>query len=192
MERDVKKIVADNLVKLRKSKDMTQGDLAKVLSYSDKTISKWEHADSLPDIAVLSEIAEFYGVTLNDLTSENAIENVQKQNTFDYNYAIISCLIATAVFLIATIVFVYCHIIFDENVWTAFVWAVPASAATLLLFNRHSRRKNKVLAASLNSVLLWSCLMAFYLQFLNLQLWLIFLIGVPVQLIIIFLTQLKN
>lgn len=49
---------------------MTQSDLADKLNYSDKAVSKWERAESIPDIAVLKEIADLFDVTLDYLVNE--------------------------------------------------------------------------------------------------------------------------
>ena len=38
---------------LRKSKNMTQKDLAEIVGVSDKTISKWENGNSMPDTSIL-------------------------------------------------------------------------------------------------------------------------------------------
>ena len=67
---DLKIIIARNLVELRKRNKYTQQDLAEILQYSDKAISKWEKGDSLPDIEVLYQICKLYGVTLDYLTHE--------------------------------------------------------------------------------------------------------------------------
>ena len=71
---DLKQIIAKNLVELRKRKKYTQLDLANTLQYSDKAISKWEKGDSLPDIEVLYQICNLYGVTLDFLTHEGSFE----------------------------------------------------------------------------------------------------------------------
>ena len=67
---DIKLIIGKNLAELRKRKKYTQLDLANILQYSDKAISKWEKGDSLPDIEVLYNICNLYGVTLDYLTHE--------------------------------------------------------------------------------------------------------------------------
>ena len=46
---------------------MTQAELGELLSYSDKSISKWERALYLPSVEMLVKISEFYGVTVNEL-----------------------------------------------------------------------------------------------------------------------------
>ena len=80
MKDDIKTTVANNLIALRKSKGLTQADVANALNYSDKSVSKWEHADSLPDISILSALADMYGVTLDYLTHEDAEERLSYMN----------------------------------------------------------------------------------------------------------------
>ena len=57
-----REIIAENITALRKSARLTQAELAEKLNYSDKAISKWERGDSVPDVLVLAELAELYGV----------------------------------------------------------------------------------------------------------------------------------
>ena len=78
MKDDIKTTVANNLIALRKSRNLTQADVANALNYSDKSVSKWEHADSLPDISILSALCDMYGVTLDYLTHENAEETLSQ------------------------------------------------------------------------------------------------------------------
>ena len=49
---DLKQIIAHNIIKLRKEKNLTQIEFAQKLNYSDKAISKWERAESSPDLSV--------------------------------------------------------------------------------------------------------------------------------------------
>ena len=67
---DMRFIIAQNIAKLRLSHGMTQAELAERLRYSDKAISKWERADSLPDIIVLKQLAELFSVRVDDLFRE--------------------------------------------------------------------------------------------------------------------------
>ena len=50
---DIRSIIANNLVILRRKKEMTQTELAEMLNNSDKAVSKWERGESVPDISVL-------------------------------------------------------------------------------------------------------------------------------------------
>ena len=68
---EIKSNFSENLIKLRKSKSLTQLQLAEKLNYSDKAISKWEVGAVLPDVETLTHIADFFGLTVNDLIWEN-------------------------------------------------------------------------------------------------------------------------
>ena len=74
---NIKSIVAKNITELRLLNNMTQLELGEKLNYSDKTISKWERGESSPEISVLVEIADIFGVTLDYMVrSENIEEKV--------------------------------------------------------------------------------------------------------------------
>ncbi|MFA6611421.1 MAG: helix-turn-helix transcriptional regulator, partial [Bacilli bacterium] len=60
-EEKIKENIANNLIKYRKAHNLTQIQLAEKLNYSDKSISKWERQESIPDLVILSNIAELYG-----------------------------------------------------------------------------------------------------------------------------------
>ena len=55
-------VIANNLIKLRKSNGLTQKELATKINYSDKVISKWECGESLPDILALNDLAKLYKI----------------------------------------------------------------------------------------------------------------------------------
>lgn len=70
-----------NLIHLRKKKGLTQKDLANALNYSDKVISKWERGESYPNIDALTQIAEYYEVTIDHLVGRNENSNEQASRT---------------------------------------------------------------------------------------------------------------
>ena len=59
-----------NIVSFRKQQGLTQLGLAEKLNYSDKAVSKWERGESIPDVLTLVQIAELFGVTVNDLLAD--------------------------------------------------------------------------------------------------------------------------
>lgn len=63
---DSKKIGAF-IATLRKEKGMTQSALAEKLNISNRTISKWENGDGMPDISILLDLAGNLGVTVDEL-----------------------------------------------------------------------------------------------------------------------------
>lgn len=76
---NVKEIIAKNISGLRKQKGMTQAELADKLCYSNKSISKWERADSLPDAEMLYKIALFFGVDVNYLFEEHEYNKINDE-----------------------------------------------------------------------------------------------------------------
>lgn len=61
---------------LREKHHFTQAELAERLNVSDKTISKWETAKGYPDISLLEPIANVFGVSITELISGKAVNNV--------------------------------------------------------------------------------------------------------------------
>ena len=55
---ELKLTVASNLIKLRTDAGMTQVELGTKLNYSDKTISKWERGEAIPDAYVLTQLGK--------------------------------------------------------------------------------------------------------------------------------------
>lgn len=204
MENSIKSTVAKNMIELRKSRGLTQSDLAEMLRYSDKSISKWENGDSLPDISVLAELAALYGITLDDLVHENAADKIadkaaEKKEAEGRNRLVILCLAVSVVFLIASLIFVYLKLRTGIDYWQAFLWALPASCLAVLYCGRRTGRGDwisgkayKIYKTVVLSVLCWTLLLAIYFQFLDYQLWLIFVVGVPIELIIWFGSRLNR
>ena len=69
-EQEFRKRLAENRVKYRKLNGLTQQELADCISYSDKSVSKWERGEGLPDVFVLLNIAQVYGVSVSELIGE--------------------------------------------------------------------------------------------------------------------------
>ena len=64
---ELKLVTASNIINQRTKAGMTQAELGAKLNYSDKSVSKWERGEAIPDAYVLSEMAELFGVTLDEL-----------------------------------------------------------------------------------------------------------------------------
>ena len=63
------------LAALRKARGLTQEQVAEELCVSNKTISKWESGSGLPDITILPDLAEFYGVTADDILAGQRLQS---------------------------------------------------------------------------------------------------------------------
>ena len=55
------------IAELRKKRDMTQFEIADRLGISYQAVSNWERGNSMPDIAKLPELAEIFGVTVDEI-----------------------------------------------------------------------------------------------------------------------------
>ena len=109
-------------------------------------------------------------------TPEKSLEN---------DRIIVASLTVTSIFLIAALIFVYIYL--NAKIlsgWIAFIWALPVSFFALTYYNR-IWTKNKIISITLKSLFLWSLLAAICLQFMSYKLWLIFVLGVPIELIIL-------
>jgi len=177
---NIKQIIAENIISLRKSHNLTQNDLALKLNYSDNAVSRWERAEVTPNVETLEQIAELFNIPIETLFQKNALKSSKesdKKQTIG-RLAITLIFVALAWFL-ATIIFVYGQLILHETFWTLFVWAVPLTCLILLPFNEHWGKY--IYRFVIISVFQWSLLVSIYLQFLEYNIWLIFIIGIPTQ-----------
>jgi len=190
---ELNEIVAMNIVELRKEHKMTQAELAEKLNYTDKAISKWERGESIPELATLKQLGDMFGVTIDYLTSEkpkNEKKDFLLPKVIRTNRIIITAIATSLVLVIATLAFVYLHIYLGKTMWTLFVWMIPVSMLVLVFFNwRWGKRKYLFY---ISTVFLWSLLTAIFLQTLEYNTWLIFVVGAPIQITITLMAFLKN
>ena len=191
MAENVKEIIASNLASLRKSSKMTQQQLAEKLNYSDKAVSRWENAETLPDIETLCKICDIYGVKFEYLLQkEQPKKNPYVVKTNLTGKILITFIIMCSLWIAATLTYTYVNVIFGVKVWTVLIWAVPVSAVVCELCNAVFF-KNKALGCVLYSVLSWTTILALYLQTLKYNTWMLFIMGVPLQAVIILITVFK-
>ncbi|MBP3040005.1 helix-turn-helix transcriptional regulator [Bacillaceae bacterium Marseille-Q3522] len=69
--------IGEFITLLRKSKNMTQVELAEKLGITDKAVSKWEKGKSMPDISLLKPLSDIFAITVHELLLG---EFVQEEN----------------------------------------------------------------------------------------------------------------
>lgn len=194
---DMKFIIAQNIIRLRRNANMTQAELAEKLSYTDKAVSKWERAESIPDVLVLKQLADLFHVRVDDLlvqydetelppTCANTTPSVR-------NHGFITGMSVLLVWLIATLLFVIFESATSTHIhWLSFIYAIPATMVVWLIFNSiwFNRRRNFLII----SLLMWSVLGALYLNLLmvGIHVWLLFALGIPGQIIILMWSGIKS
>ena len=139
---ELKNIVASNLIELRVASGMTQSQLAEKINYSDKSVSKWERAEAIPDVAVLKNIADVFGVTVDYLiTTHDRWAKKPKKEKRIVSRRMIIAVSVMGIWAAAFVAFVILWLM-ERVVWQIFLGAVPVSLITLLCFTRCSDTEN--------------------------------------------------
>ena len=178
---ELKSRVGASIARLRRERGLTQAELAERINYSDKAVSKWERAESLPDVLTLISLAEQLNTDLNTLTGmtaeprpetaaapEAAPEKAQpqkpakKRRTADRG--VIQQLSSVLVWVVALFLYMVLDAFGVKNLWLLFVVAVPANAIVLL--SLRSAWKLYGMNRILISVIMWSTLLIIYLLLL--------------------------
>jgi len=193
---DLKKIIAKNLIALRTKAKMTQLELATKLNYSDKAISKWEHGDSMPDIVILKQLADLFNVTVDYLLTDDHSDYIPKSynRSLRRTRAVITGLAILCVWIISTSLFVFSTLILDmaKQSWVVFVYSIPLSMVVWLVFNTiwFNSRVNYIII----SIMVWTLLTSIHLAaiVLGYNPWILYLLGIPTQIIIIVWSRMKH
>ena len=182
---DIREIIAENISALRVEKNMTQLQLAEVLNYSDKAVSKWERGESIPDVITLKAMADLFGVTLDYLVTKHEPGEKRKgKHTTRNNRIFITLMSVVCVWILGTSVFSFSSML-GADLWPAFLVCVPVSFVVLLVFNSIWGRMK--LHVPIISGLLWSLIATIFIIFYvytDYNLWVLFLIGIPSQVFI--------
>ena len=182
-------VIAENISALRRSSGITQAELAERLNYSDKAVSKWERGDSIPDVLVLSELAEMFSVTVDYFLHPHSPDEKKPKAEQGKKrlHAAISLTACAAPLFIATMLFVILKLSLPEadGLWKIFVTPTPAISILAIIFTSlWSKRKEAVFLSI--SALLWSIILVVYVFIMSVSFSaMLFLIGVPLQLVIL-------
>ena len=133
---ELKLVVASNLIKLRTGAGFTQAELGAKLNYSDKTISKWERGEAIPDAYVLTQLGEIFDVTVdNILSSHDSWQPVgaeEAEQEHSYSTDMIIAIAVLGVWTLALTAFVALWLV-DMIRWEIFVVALPVSVLVYLI-----------------------------------------------------------
>ena len=131
-EMTLRKTIGKNIALYRKANRDTQAALGQKLSYTDKAVSKWERGESMPDVYVLSKIAELYGITVGNLIGESKPE-IQAS---PYMRLFIFLFSAALTFVIGTVLIVAFEIFnVPFNTWLFLLYAAAITALLAVVFS---------------------------------------------------------
>ena len=78
---EYKQTMGKRISDLRKSKGMTQEQLAQQVGVTAQAVSKWENDLSCPDISILPQLAEALGVTTDELLGRTPLQEVKSETS---------------------------------------------------------------------------------------------------------------
>ena len=176
---------AANLISLRQRAGLTQAELAERIHYSDKSVSKWERAEALPDAAVLKSLSGIFGVTVDWLLDSHdqwESEETRRKNSVVIDKRAVAGVAFLGVWTLSAMLFVIFWIL-GHVYWVILLMAVPISLAALLVINTifNGRRFNKWIVAAL--VLTGFLVLAFFLR--AYKPWQLAVVLVPAELLVL-------
>ena len=175
-EATLRKTVAKNIAAYRKAHHDTQLDLATKLNYSDKSVSKWERGESLPDVYILSQIADLYGVSVSALIGEIQPPKESKPH-YHMFILLLSLALTMAVATLLFSMFMICKVPYPA--WMFFVYALPVCSIIRIVFT--SLWWGILWQGVSVSALIWTLGLSLYLSFELENVSLIFLVCAALQ-----------
>ena len=191
---EINQKVAKNLIIYRKAAGLTQAEVAEKIHYSDKSVSKWESGNGIPDVYTLVQLAELYGVSINAFLDEEG--EIRRQTKSRWLHVLIMLLSSGIVWLVAIFSFAILQIVHPQGAWwLLYLYAVLANAIVLLVYA--SIWKHRIINFLSVTTIIWMALACCYLTvcvFVSdiAWLWCIFLIGVPLQVLEILWTFFRS
>lgn len=161
------KIISKNIAHFRKLSGMTQAELAAKLNYSDKSVSKWERGDGVPDVIVLNEMAEIFGVSLNDFTNESSLQkkrikpplSLRKKVIITVLSSVFVWFLMTTIYVLVSLILSYIHADYSGQ-WIIFIYAIPIMAIVDVVLSEVW--KWKLASAIFVSMLIWGVTASVY------------------------------
>ena len=183
---ETKLVIASNIIRQRTNANMTQAELGEKLNYSDKTISKWERAEAVPDVLVLKRMAEIFGVSMDNLLNphdqwNSPKENPQGDDARKYNPSAIIMVAIAGIWTISILVFIIFWVLGTIH-WSIFAYAVPISLITLLVLNsiwNHGKCNLLIVSG-----LVFSLIAVIYIALIKYRPWQLFLVAIPAQAVV--------
>ncbi|MBQ6366073.1 MAG: helix-turn-helix transcriptional regulator [Oscillospiraceae bacterium] len=177
---ELKLISASNLINLRSAAGYTQAELGAMINYSDKTISKWERGEAIPDAYVLTQLAEIFHVSVDYLLTSHdkwrSPEEIEKADEPTYSADLIIIIALLGIMTAALTAFVIGWI-FGQVEWRIFLIGITLCAVTFLVLDCVFK-KAKHLKIALTGLII-SLFVLVYFVFWDKKPWQVFLVMLP-------------
>jgi len=183
---ELRLVSASNIIRLRTQAGLTQAELGAKLNYSDKTISKWERGEAIPDAYVLTQLARLFDVSVDYLLSshdnwEAPVEEEEQMKKPRYSELRIILLVIVSVWMAFLTAFVALWI-FGIVLWELFLVAIFSSLLVLIVLLATFRRR-RYLELCIGAFVL-SVLLILFFVVPDMRLWQVLLLSIPAELIV--------
>lgn len=161
---ELKETISKNLVQLRTQAHLTQLQLAEMLNYSDKAVSKWERGEAIPDLRVLIQLAKIYNITVDDIISPASAEKIVKPKLNTGTKRILITLLSVGlVWFIATVIFMVLFFVpaTEGYAYLSFIVAPFVSSIVLTVFS--AKWGNRITNTVACSLILWTFVLIFHI-----------------------------
>lgn len=161
---ELKATIARNLVQLRTKAHLTQLQLAEMLNYSDKAVSKWERGEAIPDLRVLIRLAQIYNIRVDDIiTSSTAEKIVAPKLNLGKKHVLITLLSVGLALFVATVLFMIFYFIPATEHYAYLVYIVAPFACSIILTVFSAKWGNRLTNAISTSLILWTFALIFHI-----------------------------
>ena len=192
----------ENLVKFRKQAGLSQLELAEKLNYSNKNISKWEKGETTPSVFTLQEIANVYGIKVDDLLNENAedkqvheesrrVSQELKQKIFKITMLALANVILFSVASVIIYILSLNNVQNNFNIWLVYLYIVPLCLLSVSIYVRVVYKFVEIFTLS---GMIWSICGSLYVALKSYvpNFEYTFIVGAALQFIVICITILVN
>lgn len=129
--------LGEALEKIRNEKHLSQVEVSENIHISPKTLSKWEHGESYPDLQALDKLSKLYNIPLIDMLYKDPDQYLNK---FSPNVMIINTIISV---LLVILVLIFKYIVFtnmsfysaylEDIIFSAFIFVFNLSCLQILM-----------------------------------------------------------
>ena len=184
---ELKNIFAQNLLFFRRKSNLSQKELADKLNTSNKNISKWERAETIPDILTMKKIAKIFNISvdilINPITNDNK-KAITEKVVIPFKWKIsVLMLINSIIFLLTCVSFFILEASNIENFKSAllFLYMLPLIDISIFVFLWVTIKKVDAISLSLFG---WLVALCFYITFIKTEhIVYIFIIALAYQII---------
>ena len=190
MEKDLKEIVGQNIYYLRTSNHLTQFELGEKLNYSDKAISKWERGEGMPDLYVVERLCTLFGVKADYILTEHSEQEKKVDiRPIKHTRRLIANITFIATWTVALLLFIIFAIATKKYIWKLFIYAIPVVSVVMTVFS-FVWEKGKGALLTISGII-WGILLTIYFGVGNYNNWVIFLLGIPAEIILFLCLRMK-